>query len=114
MITCMCCWPVQVCQDSVAEARRDADSLSSRHTQLRRRCRQLYNGYRGLRYKLEDEWPQGTGAAGPCRGLGLLGALVVTTGCRAWLPVWPAHCWHTDTLAATWGRCTCIVCILLP
>lgn len=70
----MCCWHLQVCQDSVAEARRDADSLSSRHTQLRRRCRQLYNGYRGLRYKLEDEWPQGTGAAGPRWGLGLLSA----------------------------------------
>jgi hypothetical protein len=52
---------LQVCQDSVAEARRDADGLSARHTQLRRRCRQLYNGYRGLRYRVEDEWPQGTG-----------------------------------------------------
>jgi hypothetical protein len=54
-------WNTQACQDSLAEARRDADGLSARHTQLRRRCRQLYIGYRGLRYKMEDEWPSGTG-----------------------------------------------------
>jgi hypothetical protein len=57
----LCLSHVQVCQDSIAEARRDADSLSTRHSQLRRRCRQLYSGYRGLRYKVEDEWPQGIG-----------------------------------------------------
>lgn len=46
----------------MTEARCDADGLSARHTQMRRRVRQLYNGYRGLRYKMEDEWPSGTGA----------------------------------------------------
>lgn len=50
--------------DSVMEARRDADSLSSRLTMFKRRCRQLYQGYRALRYKLADEWP--TAAAGEC------------------------------------------------
>ncbi|WIA20273.1 hypothetical protein OEZ85_006106 [Tetradesmus obliquus] len=57
---------VQVCSDSVAEARRDADALSSRHAALRRRLRQLYGGYRALRYKLHDEWP-GSAGSGPPR-----------------------------------------------
>jgi hypothetical protein len=63
-----CVFPVQVCQDSIAEARRDADGLSARHSQLRRRVRQLYSGYRGLRYRVEDEWPQGTGRHCNCDG----------------------------------------------
>lgn len=45
----------------MGEARCDADSLSARHATLRRRVRQLYNGYRALRFKLEDEWPSGAG-----------------------------------------------------
>ncbi|WIA40560.1 hypothetical protein OEZ86_013902 [Tetradesmus obliquus] len=56
---------VQVCSDSVAEARRDVDALSSRHAALRRRLRQLYGGYRALRYKLHDEWPSSAGSGPP-------------------------------------------------
>jgi hypothetical protein len=59
------CACVQVCADSVAEARRDADALSARHATLRRRLRQLYGGYRALRYRLQDDWPAGAGSAPP-------------------------------------------------
>lgn len=51
----------QVCHDSASEARKDADALSARHTQLRRRCRLLYCGYRDLRQRLQDEWPVSAG-----------------------------------------------------
>jgi hypothetical protein len=59
------CACAQVCADSVAEARRDADALSARHATLRRRLRQLYGGYRALRYRLQDDWPAGAGSAPP-------------------------------------------------
>ncbi|GBF93794.1 hypothetical protein Rsub_06126 [Raphidocelis subcapitata] len=48
-------------EERSAEVRRDADELASRHTDLRRRLRLLYAGYRSLRYRLEDEWPAGAG-----------------------------------------------------
>lgn len=46
----------------INEVRTDADDLANRHTELKRRFRLLYNGYRALRYKLEDEWPPAAGA----------------------------------------------------
>lgn len=52
----------QAADERSAEARRDADELAARHSDLRRRARLLYAGYRALRYRLEDEWPPGAGA----------------------------------------------------
>jgi hypothetical protein len=52
---------VQVADAHVAELKHDAEELGQRHIDLKRRFRLLYNGYRSLRYKLEDEWPAGAG-----------------------------------------------------
>jgi hypothetical protein len=50
----------QVADARINEVKLDADDLAGRHRELKRRFRLLYNGYRGLRYKLEDEWPRDT------------------------------------------------------
>ncbi len=52
--------PLQACEQRLAALRRDNEELQERHAELRRRFRLLYNGYRSLRYKVADDWPQGS------------------------------------------------------
>ena len=52
---------IQVADARVAELQHDGEDLGQRHVDLKRRFRLLYNGYKALRYKLEDEWPAGGG-----------------------------------------------------
>ena len=56
---------LQVADGRMAEVKHDAEELGQRHLDLKRRFRLLYNGYKALRYRVEDEWPAGAGQP-PC------------------------------------------------